>query len=58
MFRSSHFSFFIFGHFWQQSFENTKILRKIFVDILQGNMGKTEKYDQEINGYCWNIYVM
>ena len=26
MFRSSHFSFLVFGHFWQRSYENTKIL--------------------------------
>ena len=29
MFRSSHFSFLVFGHFWRQSFENTKILSNI-----------------------------
>ena len=26
MFHSSHFSFLVFGHFWQRSYENTKIL--------------------------------
>ena len=26
-FRSSHFSFLVFGHFWQQSYENTKVLQ-------------------------------
>ena len=26
MFRSSHFWFLVFGHFWRQSYENTKIL--------------------------------
>ena len=29
MFRSSHFSFLVFGHFWQQSYENTKIFRNL-----------------------------
>ena len=27
MFRSSHFSFSFFGHFWRQSYESTKTLR-------------------------------
>ena len=31
MFRSSHFSFLVFGHFWQRSYENTKILRNLSV---------------------------
>ena len=26
IFRSSHFSFLVFGHFWRRSYENTKIL--------------------------------
>ena len=26
-FRSSHFSFFVFGHFWKQSYKNMKIVR-------------------------------
>ena len=26
VFRSSHFSFLVFGHFWRHSYENTKIL--------------------------------
>ena len=29
LFRSSHFAFLVFGHFWQRSYENTKILCKI-----------------------------
>ena len=46
MFRSSHFSFLVFGHCWRRSYENTKILRNLCwsiflkVRILQG---KTEK---------------
>ena len=29
MFCSSHSLFLVFGHFWQQSYENTKILRNL-----------------------------
>ena len=29
MFCSSYFSFLGFGHFWRQSYENTKILRNL-----------------------------
>ena len=25
----SHFSFFVYGHFWQQSYENKKILHNL-----------------------------
>ena len=35
MFRSFHFSFLVFGLFWQRSYANTKIY-VIFVYILQG----------------------
>ena len=37
MFRSSHFSFLFFGHFWRRSYQNMKIL------LLQGKMGITKK---------------
>ena len=33
------FRFWFLGHFWRRCYENTKI----FVYILQGKMGKTEK---------------
>ena len=29
IFHSSQFSFLVFGHFWQRSYENTKILRNL-----------------------------
>ena len=29
MFRSSQISFVVFGHFWQRSYKNTKILRHL-----------------------------
>ena len=40
------FFFLVFGHFWRQSYQNTKILRN-FVYILQGKMGKTEKTERK-----------
>ena len=46
MFRSSHCSILVLGHFWRRSYKNTKISR-IFVYILQGKMGKTEKNRKE-----------
>ena len=47
MFRLSHFSFLVFGHFWQQTYKITKIL-VIFVYILQSKVGKTEKNGKKI----------
>jgi len=47
MFRLSHFSFFVFGHFWRRSYENKKYY-VIFDDILQGKLGKTEKNGKKI----------
>ena len=29
LFHSSHFSFLAFGHFWRQSYKNTKILNNL-----------------------------
>ena len=45
MFRSSHFSFLVFGHFWQQSYENTKILRNLCLHFARqdGQDGKNRK---------------
>ena len=40
LFRSSHFSFLVFGHFWRKYYV-------IFVYILQGKMGKTERKRKE-----------
>ena len=40
IFCSFHFLFLVFGHFWGQSYENTKILPNL---CLQGKIGKTEK---------------
>ena len=31
MFRSSHFSFFVFGHFWQRRYKNLKMLRNLYL---------------------------
>ena len=43
MFRSSHF--FVFGHFWQRSYENTKILRNLCLQFARqdGQDGKNRK---------------
>ena len=38
----SFIQFFVFGHFWRRIYKNVKILR-MFVYVLQGKMGKTEK---------------
>jgi len=47
MFRSSHFSFLVFGHFWQQSYENTKILHNLCLHFAR-EMGKIEKTGKKI----------
>ena len=41
-FRSSHFSFLVFGHFWQQSYENTKVLRNLCLQFARQD-GKKQK---------------
>ena len=46
VFRSSHFSFLVFVHFWHQSYENTKRLCNLCLHF-QGNMGKTGKKQKE-----------
>ena len=43
MFCSSHFSFLVFGHFWWRSYKKIWKCSAIFVYILQGKIGKTEK---------------
>ena len=45
MFRSSHFSFLVFGHFWLRSYENTKILRNLCLHFARqdGQDGKKWK---------------
>ena len=45
MFRSSHFLFFVFGYFWRQSYENTKILRNLCLHFARqdGQDGKKRK---------------
>ena len=48
MFRSSHFSFLVFGHFWQRSYKNTKILRNLCLHFARqdGQEGKKWKENQ------------
>ena len=45
MFCSSHFSFLVFGHFWQQSYQNTKILCNLCLHFARqdGQDGKKGK---------------
>ena len=45
LFRSSHFWFLVFGHFWRQSYENTKILRNLCLHFERqdGQDGKKRK---------------
>ena len=45
MFRSSRFSFLVFGHFWRQSYENTKILRNLCLHFARqdGQDGKKRR---------------
>ena len=45
MFRSSHFSFLVFGHFWGRSYENTKILRNLCLHFARQD-GKKRKENQ------------
>ena len=48
MFRSSHFSFLGFGHFWGRSYGNTKILRNLCLHFARqdGQDGKKRKENQ------------
>ena len=48
MFRSSHFSFLVFGHFWQRSYENTNILCNLCLHFArQDGQGQDEKNQKE-----------
>ena len=43
MFCSSHFWFLVFGHFWQQSYENMKILHNFCLHFAKQDGEKTEQ---------------
>ena len=45
LFRSSHFLFLLFGHFWQRSYKNTKILCNLCLHFVRqdGQDGKKRK---------------
>ena len=43
MFRSSHFSFLVFSHFWRQSYENTKILCNLCFFLEKSFLGNEEE---------------
>ena len=46
MFRSSHFLFLAFGHFWQQSYKSTKILHNLCLHFAS-KMGKQDGQDRK-----------
>ena len=56
LFSSSHFSFLVYGHFWRQSYENTKILRNLLCS--SSHIQCLEIFDEPRN-CCrtWNTLV-
>ena len=59
MFRSSHFWFLVFGHFWWRSYENTKILHNLCLHFARqdGKDGKREgKNWKKITQLKWPKY--
>ena len=52
MFRSFQISFLVFGHFWQRSYENTKILRNLCLHFARqdGQDGKNRKENHATKG--------
>ena len=50
LFRSSHISFLVFGHFWRQSYENTIILRNLWLHFARqdGQDGKKRKENMQL----------
>ena len=55
MFRSSHFSFFVFGHFWQWSYASTKILLNLCLYFARQD-GKDRKKGEKITQLKWPKY--
>ena len=54
LFRSSHFSFFVIGHFWQQSYKNKKILHNFCLHFARQD-GKDGKDGKENHVTLWFI---
>ena len=48
VFRLSHFLFLFFGHFWQQSYETTKILHNLCLHFARQD-GQDRKKQKEIH---------
>ena len=46
MFRSSHFSFLVFCHFWRRSYENTKILHNLCLHFARQDVKNGKKITQ------------
>ena len=55
MLRSSHFSFLAFGHFWRQSYKNTKILRNLCLHFARQD-GQDKKTGMKITQLKWTKY--
>ena len=55
MFRSSHFLFLVFGHFWRQSYENTKILHNLCLHFARQD-GQDRKKGKKITQLKWPKY--
>ena len=50
MFRSSHFSFLVFAHFWQRSYKNAKILHILCLHCVKQD-GQDRKKRKENHKY-------
>ena len=46
LFHSSHFSFLIFGHFWQRSYENMKILHNLCLHFARQDVQVGKKWKE------------
>ena len=55
MFRSSHFSFLVFGYFWRRSYENTKILCNLCLHFARQD-GQNGKKWKKITQLKWPKY--
>ena len=55
-FPSSHFSFLVFGHFWQQSYENTKILQNLCLHFARQDGQDGNKNGKKITQLNWPKY--
>ena len=52
MFLSFHFSFLGFGHFWQKSYGNKKILRNLYLHFARQDGQDREKRERKSRKFC------